>query len=115
MSYDLGLYKNGKAVPVNPFSEGGTRPMHGTDCAELNITYNYGWFYSRYLDKKLGLRWLYTRKAKDCIKRLEKAVKILGTDTYRDYWADTPGNAGFALSILLEWAKDNPDAVFQGD
>ena len=33
----------------------------------------------------------------------------------KDYWAPTPGNAGYALKILLDWAIMNPDGVFYGD
>ena len=115
MSYDISLQKNKKPVKVKKFEEGGTYVMGGSEEADLNITYNYCWFYYRYLDKKEGIRWLYGKKAKDCIERLEKAVKELGTIIFKDYWAPTPGNAGYALSILLEWAKQNPDAIFQGD
>ena len=31
------------------------------------------------------------------------------------YWAPTEGNAGYALSILLGWARMHPDAVWSGD
>ncbi len=31
------------------------------------------------------------------------------------YWAPTSGNAGYALNILLGWAKIHPDAVWTGD
>ena len=29
-----------------------------------------------------------------------------------DYWAPTPGNAGYALNILLDWARQYPEATF---
>jgi hypothetical protein len=118
MSYDLGLYrdKNGaEALQVENHEEGGTHALGGTTDAELNITYNYAFFYYQFLDKKDGLRWLYGRQAKDCIERLEKAVEILGTRQYSDYWAATPGNAGHALNILLQWAKQHPEGYFSGD
>lgn len=115
MSYDLGLYYDKQPATVEHFQEGGTQVMGGTDDAELNITYNYSWFYYRYLDKEEGLRWLYGKKAKDCVERLEAAVSELGTDQHDDYWADTPGNAGYALNILLQWAKQHPEAIFDGD
>jgi len=140
MSYDLGLYptkdinEDTEAVSVEHFSEGGTQPLYGTDKAELNITYNYSFFYYHFLDKKDGLRWLYGKQAKDCIERLEKAVEILGTNRYvrhlkgwsfkrednsdyeeYDYWCPTAGNAGYALNILLTWARNNPEAYFSGD
>ncbi len=140
MSYDIHLSNPGRerSVIVNHFKEGGTQPLNGTNEADLNITYNYGWFFFHLLDKDKGLRWLYGKKAKDCIKRLENAVKELGTNRYyrhpdgfkfnndkehdfetesmiHDYWAPTPGNAGYALNILLEWAREHPEAVFDGD
>ena len=31
------------------------------------------------------------------------------------YWKPTPGNAGYALNILLGWAREHPDAVWTGD
>jgi len=115
MSYDLGLYINSEPVEVSLFKEGGTYVLGGSDRAELNVTYNYGHWYYKCLSPRKGLRWLYGKKAKDCIKRLEKAVKALGTKRNNDYWKDTKGNAGYALNILLKWAKQYPNAVFSGD
>ncbi len=31
------------------------------------------------------------------------------------YWKATPGNAGHVLNVLLEWARQHPDAVWMGD
>lgn len=134
MSYDVSLEQDGKPVKVDQHEEGGTYALGGIEEASLNITYNYSWFYYRYIDKKEGLRWLYGKKAKDCIGILELAVEELGTKQYEvqesgfnlmdksthhlkhvDYWAPTPGNAGHALNILLQWAKKYPEAVFSGD
>jgi len=97
-------------VPVH--REGGTHVLNGTQDAELNITYNYSKFYYLYLDSE-GLRWLNERKAKSTIDALEYAVGMLGTDQDPDYWKGTRGNAGHALSILLNWAKLYPEAVFR--
>lgn len=115
MSYDLGLYINEKAVEVEPFEEGGTYVLGGNDRAELNVTYNYSSWYYKYLSPKKGIRWLYGKQAKNCIKRLEEAVKKLGTKRSDNYWKVTKGNAGYALNILLHWAKQYPEAVFDGD
>jgi len=115
MSYDLGLYKDKKAVVVKLFVEGGTYPVAGSVIAELNVTYNYGWFFFHLLDKKKGIRWLYGKQAKNTLKRLSKAVKELGTHTDRNYWLPTPGNAGYTLNILRNWAKQHPTATWQGD
>lgn len=115
MSYDVSLMRFGQVVEVEHFTEGGTYPLGGTNEAHINITYNYSFFFHHFLDKDHGLRWLYGKEAQATIERLEEAVKILGTRQYPDYWADTPGNAGYALSILLKWAKQHPDAIWEGD
>lgn len=99
------------AVEVARHAEGGTYQLGGTNAAELNVTYNYGRFYYPQLPE--GLRTLHEKRAADCIEMLEERVQALGTNRDGDYWAATPGNAGYALSILLAWAKEHPDAVFR--
>jgi len=121
MSYDIDLVyekANGEKLLAKgmPHTEGGTIAIGGDNCASMNVTYNYGFFYYHFLDKDLGIRWLYGKKAKDTVERLEAAIKILGTKKYeKDYWAPTPGNAGHALNVLLGWAKQHPEAIWQGD
>ena len=119
MSYDIELVdKDGELFESkNKIQEGGTYVMGGTEKTHLNITYNYSWFYYLLINKKYGIRWLYDRKAKDCIKVLENAVDKLGTNISDrcSYWCPTPDNAGYALSILLGWAKEFPEGVFKGD
>lgn len=113
MSHWVSLLKDGSTVDVLPFEEGGTYQVGGCTDATLNITYNYSPFYYKYLSYTKGLRWLHDKNAKDCIETLESAVQTLGTVRDDDYWAETPGNAGYALSILLGWAKEHPDAKFK--
>ena len=115
MSCNIGLYNDeGNLVKVDHFIDGGTYPVDGCSVAELNITYNYSWFFHKCLDKEEGLKWLCNKKAKDTIKRLQKAVEELGVDQFDNYWAPTPGNAGYALEILLKWAIEYPNAIWQG-
>lgn len=115
MSYDIYLaYKDGLAE-VPQHKEGGTYNAWGSPYAELNITYNYAQYFLVTLDGNLGIRWLYGKKAKSTIKKLQEAVEILGITPDADYWAVIPGNAGYALSILLDWAKLHPNAVWRGD
>lgn len=101
------------SVTVDRHAEGGTYVLGGTDAAEIAITYNYSQHYYEHLNPEDGLRWLNGRKARDVIPDLERAVSALGQDRAPDYWAPTAGNAGHALSILLCWAKQHPDAVFK--
>lgn len=111
MSYWVHLQKDGEDVAVENHSEGGTFVVGGTNTAELNVTYNYGKHYRQTLGEG-GLRYLNMKLAKDVTKSLQEAVERLGTERDVDYWKATPGNAGYALSILLEWAKQHPDAEF---
>lgn len=106
MSYDIELLgKDGKPVQVERHAEGGTFALGGTNDACINITYNYAKHYRfRELD---GL------EARDTISGLGEAVKRLGTKRDDDYWEPTPGNAGYAASILLSWAIEHPDAVWR--
>jgi len=115
MSYDLGLYYKDIPAEVDIHEEGGTYAIGGIPDAELNVTYNYSKFYYEHLDEKDGLRWLYGKKGSETIERLKKAVKVLGVRRSDDYWKATRGNAGYALSILLKWAKQHPEAVWNGD
>jgi len=132
-------------VSSQRIQEGGTQVMGGTKECHLNITYNYSTLYRLTLDKEKGLRWLHGKTGRDTIGRLENAVELLGTNQYErtvdncdrcgfhtgigdgladpyskenrrhDYWAPTAGNAGYALNILLGWAKENPDGKWWGD
>jgi len=114
MSWDIELVdEEGKLVKIPTHSEGGTYVLGGTNRAELNITYNYSRFYYQVLDKEKGLRWLDGKKAEETVNKLTQAITKLGITKDTDYWAPTPGNAGFALSILLEWAKLHPKATFK--
>jgi len=110
MSYDVSLWKDKQIVSVPRHEEGGTYALGGIDIADLNITFNYANQYAKYdfsikdIDKQLAGNW---------IKTMESVVNVLGTVCDKDYWESTPGNAGYALNILLGWAKQHPDAMFR--
>jgi len=111
MSYNVALINGvGKICSVPRHTEGGTYTVGGNDHAELSVTYNYaGWF--RVLDPGgAGLCWLNDQRSGDTISRLESAIAALGTERSQDYWEATRGNAGWALSVLLSWARMFPDA-----
>ena len=114
MGWDIELVDSeGKIVEVPRHWEGSTIAISGIEYADLNLTYNYSKWYYEFLDSKEGLRWLNNKKAKDTIKTMEKAIEKLGTERDNDYWAPTPGNAGYALSILIHWAKQHPEATWK--
>lgn len=93
------------ACLVDTHAEGGTYVLGGTPRAELNVTYNYGSFFD--------FRSLNGRTGRETIARLREAVELFGTDRDVDYWARTPGNAGYACSILLKWATEHPDGIWR--
>lgn len=116
MSYDIDLVDaNGHPVNVRErHTEGGTYRIGSITKASLNVTYNYCQMFRDYFHED-GIWWLYGKTGAECIKPLEAAVAKLGTKRDDDYRRATPGNAGHALMVLLEWAREHPEAVFQGD
>lgn len=111
MSYDVYLLDDsGELLPCDPFEDGGTYVMGGTDRCELNVTYNYGKHIWPHIDG--GLKALDGERAGDWEAVLARAVDELGTDRSDDYWEPTAGNAGAALARLLVWARAYPEAVF---
>jgi hypothetical protein len=111
MSWNVSLEKEaGKPVEVQRHSEGGTYVVGGTIDAELSVTYNYSVHFREGLDG--GLPALHGRTGAETVDELRKAVAHIGTQRSTNYWDATPGNAGYALSILYEWARQHPDAVW---
>ena len=115
MSWDVSLERAG---PVERREDGGTYVLGGTTEADLNVTYNYGGeFRSAWPEKIEGSnalgKMLDGRKALDTIPLMEQAIVTLTTDRDGDYWAPTPGNAGYALSILLGWARQYPKGTWR--
>ncbi len=98
--------KDSRAMTVDLHQDGGSYVLGGTDEAELNVTYNYGKHFA-FRDE------LHGKVAKDTIPILKAAVQRLGTVRDPDYWEPTPGNAGYACAILLRWAVQHPDAVWE--
>jgi hypothetical protein len=100
-----------KVCVVDDHCDGGTYNVFGSIAAELSITSNYNVIYLEIA--KITLKeMLDGRKAVDVIPILEDTINKLGIEQDTNYWKPTPGNAGYALSILLKWAKQHPNAHF---
>lgn len=122
MSYDIYLsnagdvegFQAGSILEAKVDEDGKLVPVNSTT-PHMNITYNYGKFYYESIDNELGIRWLYGKTGADTVQRLYEAVNHLGIDQSDDYWEATPGNAGYALLILLDWARKYPEGIWEGD
>lgn len=116
MSYTIKLVnEHGNPVQVDRHFEGPNVVIDGSSSAEMDITYNYSFFYQAHIDEDMGIRYLYGRTGYECIPILNAAILALGTVRSPDYWEMCPGNAGWALSVLRKWAIQHPGAKFLGD
>jgi hypothetical protein len=104
MSYWIYLEEDGEAVPVETFTEGGTFAIGGESTATVNVTYNYA--------RHFPFRALHGRTGAETLPELEQAVEQLGTERSNDYWEPTPGNAGAAVALLRDWARQHPAATW---
>ena len=114
MSYDVSLLCTCCGNPLHSEvhrQDGGTYILGGTGACRLNVTYNYSDQFKPHFDGGLWL--LDGKSASEMIPVLEHAVTELGTERALDYWEPTPGNAGYALSILLGWAQEHPEGKFE--
>lgn len=112
MSYDL---EYNCTLDENHQIGGGTCAAGGTAQPWLNITYNYGKWFVRYLGED-GIRSLYGKQANEVAEILIKTIPKMKADVDSDYWAATEGNARKALSDLLSLTLLVPqDAVLDGD
>ncbi len=108
MSYWISLNnpRTDEPAEVESFESGGTYTIGGSTEADLNVTYNYA--------KHFNFRKnLHGKKARKTVKMMQDAVDKLSTERSSDYWEPSEGNAGYAISILLEWAKQFPKFVWR--
>lgn len=113
MGIDLTLMQDGKAVQVEPFQYGSVYALGGTSEADIAITYNYSRVYNEIVPDWPGMiRFFNGKRAGDMIPTMRMIVERLGTERDPDYWAPTPGNAGYVMNMLLGWAEQYPDAVW---
>jgi len=135
MSYWVSLIdpRTNQCARVERHREGGTYALVGTEEATLNVTYNWAPLFQaalnqafQYLQRAdppsasltmdtndLGLRFLDRKRGDEVVPLLRLAVNYLGVERSLDYWAATKGNAGYCLNILLRWAIQHPNAVFE--
>lgn len=140
MSYDISLRdpvtKEILEVDYPHFIRGGTYQVGGTKELWLNITYNYGRYYTKAFEdnpetQEKGIRAIYGLTGLDSIPIIEKAIDKLKSDEIPDlppeeraeleaenvtgYWLPTKENALKPLYSLITFAKMRPDGVWDGD
>ncbi len=117
MSYDIYLSDpvTGNVLQLDAPHQmkGGTYAIGGTECAELNVTYNYAKHYGSLGSE--GIRTIYGKTGAQSIPLLTDAIEKLGDDVDADYWKPTEGNAKQALLQLRALAQLRPDGVWRGD
>lgn len=119
MGVDITLERDGQTVQVLRHQEGSTYAVGGTTDASIAITYNYGDQYRRAYTE-LGLpydgmcKMFEDRLARDCVEEFRAVVSHLGTERDTDdYWESSPGNAGYALFVVLSWCALYPGATLR--
>jgi hypothetical protein len=105
---------DGRVAQVAQHQEGGVHSIFDTMDAELSITFNYNRCYQEVIESYTSLRDLLNGQRADMVTPiLEAAIALLGTERHHNYWLATPGNAGAALAILLDWARQCPNGTFE--
>ena len=123
MGYDIEMQdREGNTLEVEPFKAGGIHTLEGTNKAEISITYNYAWFFYKFMDKEKGIRIIYNKTGKEAKTILKKAIDELctkgmgnGRDQTENYWNPTPSNVTKVLEALLSWCDKHPEGIFRGD
>lgn len=152
MSYGIYLVRGESRSEINQDISPEKFPRGGTYCIfneghkicehdlYFNITYNFSWYLYKTIDENDGVRWIYGKKAKDVVLRLEIAKSICETlakqeekegkilsETWgsgerydpekvkTDYWYPCAAHAAKAIDGLLSLAKIAPDFTFEGD
>ena len=130
MSYDIRVInQDGEHVQLKErhVLTGGTYVLDGTTDAWLNVTYNYGDFFRKYVDAEQGIRAIYGKSITEADELLTKAIEGIEKDYPEvfdddppgadDYWQSSPFNAVKALRNLRtigELAlKDHPDEALE--
>ena len=81
--------------------------------AYLEISYNFSKLFYETLDHENGIHWLNGQKAVDTLTTLLSATLKLGTAASSDPFEPVPGNAGFILMVLLSWALQYPQCIWE--
>ena len=125
MGYDITLEKNATPCLVPRHSEGGQYALGGTVDAHMYITGNYTPLWSRAFGPKpegpnaelYGIGpWLQGLSAAETLAMLQAGVANLGDEQPdNDYWKPCAGNACHVLRVLIGWAANHPDGIWNID
>jgi len=87
------------------FQEGGTYVLGGSNEMSLNVTYNYGVHFNFQAIDQMT--------AQCTIKLFENVIRDLDDHVDPDYWKPTGGNVKKAIILLLSWAKQHPEGIWE--
>tara|TARA_Y100000310_G_scaffold332280_1_gene407561 strand:- start:40 stop:411 length:372 start_codon:yes stop_codon:yes gene_type:complete len=119
MGYSISLSDSKGTVQVPSHVEGMNVALVKDDkgCIEVNGTrFSGGTFAELDLPRQYGrifpFKELHGKVAADVVEEMEDAVGILKIKQDEDFYRATPGNAGHALNVLVQWARAHPQATF---
>lgn len=115
LGHDIAMVsEEGETLKVQEFKAGG-RYACNRDRAEISITYNYAWFFYKFMSKDKGIKLIYGvdgRVAKPIIqKMIDELIGAMGDGDSKveyDYWIPTPNNVTKVLRVLLSWCEQHP-------
>lgn len=123
MGHDIDMVDSGgRILSVEKHSAGGTIVIGGTTLAEISMTYNYAWFFYKFMDTEKGIKaicGLTGKKAKPIIENMMGELSTTGTgnglsEAECNYWCPTPSNVMKILRVLLRWCEQHPKGIFKG-
>lgn len=128
MGWGIQLKQGEHPVQTGRHTFGSNYVAGGSTDASTVVTFNYSpqyrqsgvqtpepWDCDGKLRRDFSPWWLHGRTGRETAPVLMQVVQVLGTERAANYWEETPGNAGYALSVLWLWAIDHPDAVWEVD
>ena len=118
--------KEGNLYQTEPFTEGShcSRSGKSENTTQVCVTYNYAWFFYKFMDNEKGIEAIYGLTGKETLPMIRKMLdelcsKGMGNGEHisvkDDYWLPTPLNVSNILRLLESWCIKFPEGTFRGD
>lgn len=109
---DVPSHNQGYVHPAEPINDGEDMAIVPQTQAKMVIPTQYLHKYQQHLTRRDGLLSLDNKWSAENKYVLREGIESLGVDEIRDVHNVTDGNAGFILSVMLDWATQNPNALW---